>query len=316
MYQDLRADSNRDLKGVRIVVEGHQPSEAYFNGGGQRELHDIRSAGKSITSLLVGIAVDKKLIRGVRQPLTELVRSADSPHLARITLEHILTMRSGLAADDEDPSSPGNENRMDQASSWLDFALAVPVRENPGTRYQYCSLNAFLAGAAVEIASSKRLDEFAREHLFNPLGIAHFEWRVGPDGRVAGQGNLRITLDAMTRVGQLCLNQGQDLAGGRQQIVSREWIHRSLSPIVSISHTDPYADSYGYMWYSKTHTIEGRRVRVHFASGNGGNKIYVVPELRIVMAVASAAYGRGYGQRRSQEILKRVLAACGVASQG
>jgi len=309
MYDELRADERRDLKGVRITCAGQLLSEAYFNGGGPEALHDIRSAGKSVTSLLVGLAIDQGLIRNAGQPLTRLLRSANREHLAGITLEHLLTMRSGLSADDEDATSPGNETRLDQAKSWLDFALGVPVREAPGTRYQYCSLNAFLAGSAVEIASSRRLDDFAREHLFHPLGIRRFDWRVGPDGRVAGQGNLRLTLDAMSRIGQLCLDEGRV---GRRRVVSRGWIHRSLSPIVPIGHADPYADAYGYMWFTKTHTIGGQRVRVHFASGNGGNKIYVVPVSRIVVAIASAAYGRGYGQRRSQDILTRVLAAVRV----
>lgn len=250
----------------------------------------------------MGIAIDKGLIHDVQQPLAKLFRGGQP----EVTLEHLLTMRSGLSADDDEPNSPGNEARMDDSKSWMDFALAVPQREAPGTRYLYCSLNAFLAGAVVETASKKRLDAFAREHLFQPLGITNFQWRVGPDGHVAGQGNLRITLDAMTRIGQMCLDQG---TVGSKQIVSRKWIERSLSSIVPISHSDPFADFYGYMWYTKTHDASGKPVRVHFASGNGGNKIYVIPELKTVVAISSAAYGHRYAQRRSQQILKDVLNA-------
>ncbi len=299
-----RKDEHPDLRGVRIVAEGQLVAEAYFNDGRPDLLHDIRSAGKSITSLLAGIAIDKKLIPNVQVPIGQLLGPGLRPEAKPITLEHLLTMRSGLSADDEDPRSPGNENLMDEAASWIDFALAVPVRERPGQSYQYCSLNAFLAGACVENACGQPLDEFARQHLFGPLGIDRFEWRRGPQNRVAGQGNLRLTLASLSALGQMCLNNGR---AGASQVVSAQWLQRAMSPIVSISHADPFADGYGYMWYSKTHEASGRPVRVNFASGNGGNKIYVIPELKTVVTVASAAYGRPYGQRRSQGILKGIL---------
>jgi CubicO group peptidase (beta-lactamase class C family) len=151
------------------------------------------------------------------------------------------------------------------------------------------------------------LDDFARKHIFSPLRIDRFEWRRGPDGYTAGQGNLSVTLKAMGSLGQLVLDKGR--SGGRQ-LISRNWIDRSIAPVVPISHADPYADAYGYMWYTRTHRGGPggpSQIRVHFASGNGGNKIYVVPELGAVVAIASAAYGRGYAQRRSQEILLRIL---------
>lgn len=310
LFSGLRKDEHGDLRGVRVVCDGNLVAEAYFNDGHPDLLHDIRSAGKSITALLAGIAIDKKLILNVQAPITGLLGSGLRPDMGAITLEHLLTMRSGFSADDEDPKSPGNENRMDQAASWLDFALSVPVREKPGQRYQYCSLNAFLAGACVENACHQPLDAFARQHLFSPLGIDRFAWRKGPQNRVAGQGNLRITLSAMSALGQMCLNNGRE---GASQVVSAQWIKRCMSSIVPISHADPFAESYGYMWYSKTHDVSGRPVRVSFASGNGGNKIYVVPELKTVVAVASAAYGRPYGQRRSQQILQGVLNAWRLA---
>lgn len=83
----------------------------------------------------------------------------------------------------------------------------------------------------------------------------------------------------------------------------------ALAPRVSISAADPYADGYGYFWYSKIQSVEGRQIPVSFASGNGGNKIYVVPSRRLVVAITSSAYGRGYGQRRSESILKAILSA-------
>ena len=96
--------------------------------------------------------------------------------------------------------------------------------------------------------------------------------------------------------------------GGRR-VVSERWIRASLERRVRIEDADPYADAYGYFWYARTHRIAGRDIAVSFASGNGGNKVYVVPSYDLVVAITSSAYGRGYGQRRSQAILLAVLAA-------
>jgi CubicO group peptidase (beta-lactamase class C family) len=310
LVTELRADERRDLNGVLVSIDGATALEEYFNGEGPDTLHDMRSAGKSITSLVVGIAIDRGLIRGVDAPLTTLLPEPPAPDKARIRLEDVLTMRSGLEADDEIAESAGNEDRMDRAPDWLTFALRVPMKDTPGRTYAYASVNAFLAGAVVERVTGGPLDVFATRHLFEPLGITKTDWRRGPNNRTAGQGNLRMRLRDMARIGEMVLHEGAiDTGRGSRRVVSRAWIQRSLTGITSIAARDPYADAYGYMWYLKQHTIGTRAVTVHFASGNGGNKIYVIPSYRMVIAITSSAYGRGYGQRRSQEILLRILAA-------
>jgi len=104
----------------------------------------------------------------------------------------------------------------------------------------------------------------------------------------------------------LMLNDG--VVNGRR-LVSHEWIAQSLASQIAISDSDPYADFYGYMWYTKSESIGGRNIQVHFASGKGGNKIYIVPSLHMVVAITSSAYNTNYGQRRSQDILWKILAA-------
>jgi CubicO group peptidase (beta-lactamase class C family) len=327
LITELRADERRDLNGVFVSIDGATALEEYFNGEGPDTLHDMRSAGKSITSLAVGIAIDRKLIRGVDVPLTTLLPEPAAPDKAQIKLEDVLTMRSGLDADDEVAESAGNEDKMDQAPDWLTFALKVPMKDTPGRTYTYSSVNAFLAGAVVERASGGPMDVFATKYLFEPLGITKTEWRRGPNNRTAGQGNLRMRLRDMARIGEMVLNEGEIRENGEngekskngtrrgmRRVISRAWIQRSLTGITPIAARDPYADAYGYMWYLKQHKVGARDVAVHFASGNGGNKIYVIPSLRMVVAITSSAYGRGYGQRRSQEILLRILAAATAAA--
>jgi CubicO group peptidase (beta-lactamase class C family) len=306
LFAELRGDERRDIKGVLVVRDGEIAAEAYFNGDDADTLHDIRSAGKSVTSMLVGIAIDLELIAGVDQPIIQLLPPGLPPDKHAITLGHLLTMRAGLHADDRDPSAPGNEDRMDESDGWLAFAYATPMKWQPGERYVYSSLSAFLAGAVVEHATQMSLAKFAERHLFGPLDITRYSWRRGPRGEGAGQGNLRLRLRDMATLGELFRNGGSYRG---KQVVSASWVRTSLSSIVPIAAVDPYAEAYGYMWYTKRHVSDGRSVLVHFASGNGGNKIYIVPELAAVIAITSSAYGRGYGQQRSERILLRILEA-------
>jgi CubicO group peptidase (beta-lactamase class C family) len=158
----------------------------------------------------------------------------------------------------------------------------------------------------VEHASGMSLHDFAQTYLFGPLGIADVAWRRGPQGEGVGQGNLRLRARDMVAIGRLFLDGGR---AGEHRIVDADWVAQSLAPIVDIADVDPFADSYGYMWYTKRYDRHGGMIRVHFASSNGGNKIYLVPDLDLVVAITSSAYGRGYGQRRSEQILLRLLDA-------
>ena len=123
-------------------------------------------------------------------------------------------------------------------------------------------------------------------NLFEPLGIQDYRWRQVPINRITGQGNLSITTRDLAAIGELMQNDG--VVNGRR-LLSHDWIARSLASQVAISESDPYADFYGYMWYTKAESIDGHNIGVHFASGNGGNKIDVAPSLHIVVAITSSA---------------------------
>jgi CubicO group peptidase (beta-lactamase class C family) len=306
LYTAMAQEPHRDLKGIVIVRNGRLVSEHYFNGDSAGTLHDIRSATKSLTSLLMGIAVQKGLVHSVDDSIAQYLPGLPEDGKEKIKVRDLLTMRSGLDADDGDPSSPGNENTLDQSTDWIRTVYAVPMKRTPGVMYLYCSINAFLTGAIIENVSRMPLDQFAKNNLFGPVGIENYIWRHVPIDRTTGQGNLSITTRDEARVGELLLNDG--MVNGKR-ILNHDWIRTSLANQVAISDSDPYADFYGYMWYTKAEPVGARKVEVHFASGNGGNKIYVVPSLRMVVAITSSAYGQSYGQRRSQDILLKILAA-------
>jgi CubicO group peptidase (beta-lactamase class C family) len=306
LYAAMAQDPHRDLKGIVIVRDGGLVSEHYFNGDSANTLHDIRSATKSLTSLLMGFALQKGLVHSVDESISLYLPGLPKDGKEKIKIKDLLTMRSGLDADDGDSSSPGNENTLDQSTDWIRTVYSVPMKRAPGSMYLYCSINAFLTGAMIENASRMPLDQFAKSNLFGPLGIENYTWRHVPVDRTTGQGNLSITTRDEAKVGELLLNDG--IVKGKR-ILNHTWIAASLAKQVAISASDPYADFYGYMWYTKAEPVSAHTVEVHFASGNGGNKIYIIPSLRMVVAITSSAYGQSYGQRRSQDILLKILAA-------
>jgi CubicO group peptidase (beta-lactamase class C family) len=299
-------DEHPDLRGVVVMRDGRVVAERYYNGETADTLHDIRSAGKSITALVLGIAIDRGKIASVDDPVETYWREAKGSAIGSVAIRDVLTMRSGLAAFDEDPASPGNEDLMDEASDPLAFVLGVPRADAPGTVYRYNSVTAYTAGVVVAKATGQTMADFARATLFGPLGIRQWRWDADAAGYTKGQGNLWLTGRGLATIGELVRNDGR--YKGRR-IVSAAWLHAALASKVEISASDPYADGYGYFWYSKVQQVDGRPVAVSFASGNGGNKIYVVPGRHLVVAITSSAYGRGYGQRRSEAILKALLAA-------
>ncbi|MEG0880513.1 MAG: serine hydrolase domain-containing protein, partial [Janthinobacterium sp.] len=230
---------------------------------------------------------------------------AGSP-AGKVVLDDLLTMRSGLAAFDEDEQSPGNEDKLDAAPDPAAFVRGVPTATKPGGIYRYNSLGSYIAGRVVESASGADLEDYAAKVLFAPLGITRWSWGRDVAHHPKGQGNLSLRARDTAKIGQMVLDAG--VVGGKT-VIDAAWLRAALAPRVAIGAVDRYADGYGYFWYAKTQDIGGQQIVVHFASGNGGNKIYVIPARRMVVSIASSAYGKAYGQRRSEDILKAILAA-------
>lgn len=305
VLQEFDHDSHADLRAVVVLRDGALVAERYFNGQAQDGLHDMRSAGKSVTALLVGAAVARGQLTTTGTVSQYWPEVAGSP-ASQVMLDDLLTMRSGLGAFDEDAASPGNEDKLDEAPDPTAFVRGVPAAMAPGTVYRYNSLGSYIAGRVVESASGVDLDTFAGSVLFAPLGITRWQWGRDVAGHAKGQGNLSLTPRDMAAIGQLVLDDG--VTNGRR-VIAASWLKAALAPRVAIGETDRYADHYGYFWYGKSYDVAGEKISVSFASGNGGNKIYVIPARRMVVAVASSAYGKPHGQRRSESILKALLAA-------
>lgn len=305
----IEQDEHKDFRSLVVARNGTLVVEQYFNGHGPDSLQDMRSAGKSVTSALVGIAVAEGYLPDIDALVLPIFPSYspvshDGAEKQAITIKHLLTMTSGLDANADDPSSPGYETRMEVSEDWVRFVLDLPMAHNPGTAWTYSSASSFLAGAAVEEAAGQTLALFAEDWLFGPLGIEHYHWAQTPSGRTVGQGNLFLRARDMAKLGQLYLDGGR---WNGLQVLPEDWVKSS----VEAQYPVPWEnyDGYGYSWYTHTLQMDGRAFDYFFASGNGGNKIYVFPAEQMVVVTQSAAYNTNYGQRRSLEVLRRILAA-------
>lgn len=300
----LDQDEHPDLRGVVVLSGDEIAAERYYNGDTADSVCDVRSVAKSVTSLLIGIAIDKGLIHSVKDPVQRYWPEARGSAIGEVTLHDLLTMRTGLAADDQLTESAGNESRLSAAADPMKFVLSVPRANPAGSTYSYNSLAAYTAGLIIEKVARKTELEFARDTLFQPLKIARADWASDTLGHTTGQGNLSISTRTMAVIGQVVLAEGKF---GHHRIVSKDWIRASVMPWVPINGVDPYADAYGYHWFLTTLMVKDTPAVVSYASGNGGNKIYVIPSSGLVVAISSSAYGHGYAHHRSLMVLKAVL---------
>ncbi|SCB47105.1 CubicO group peptidase, beta-lactamase class C family [Bradyrhizobium shewense] len=302
---DRLATSDANIHAVLVARDGKLAFERYFKGAdeipgyiyGRRvetiafdadTLHNMKSVSKSVASLVVGIAIDRGLIRGVDEPIFSFfpeLSDLRSPEKDRIRLVHVLTMSMGLKWVEATPATGDDDNdetRMHMAWDPCRYVLGLPVTAAAGQEFFYNTGALTLVSAIIRKATGRPLDEFARENLFEPLGITGTAW-----GRYRGDtdagGGLRLRPRDMAKIGQLVL------AGGRwngRQIVSKAWIEASTAEKIKAND----AQSYGYLWWRGQTRLNDRKISWIGALGRGGQSIRIVPELDLVVAVTAGYY--------------------------
>ena len=246
------------------------------------DLHSLQSVTKSVTSVAFGVAVDEGHIPNVEAPAWPYfaaygVDLAD-PRRAATSLEDFLTMRGGIDwavpgqtyDDDTHPTTV-----LETSDRWIDYVVAQPVGTAPGTRFDYNDGVSVLLGKIVREATGQRLDAWAEQRLFRPIGIDEYYWKITPDGEVDSEGGLYLSTHDLARIGYLMLRGGE--WDGRQ-IVSRAWVEASTSPVVpDVAPDNGRPDAgYGYQWWVPVH--ENGETRVFAGNGYGGQFLHVVPE--------------------------------------
>lgn len=291
MVQRIAEGAYPGVHSVLVLEDDSLVLEEYFYEYDRDMPHQLRSATKSVVSTLVGIAIDRGLIPGVDSPVlpffAEEYETLDSLTDAkrRITIRDLLTQRSGLACDDWNPESPGNEVRMGQADDWVKFVLDLPMAGEPGAESSYCSGGVKVLGRIVEKVAGIPLEAFAEQYLFGPLGIGMYDWRFDPD-RSSAETFTQISLRPrdMAKLGVLFANGGR---WGARRVVSEEWIAASLSSHTKLGDTD-----YGYLWWRPYLNVPGGSHHGVSAQGNGGQEIQLWPDLDLVIVLTGGNYNR------------------------
>ncbi|WP_162146180.1 serine hydrolase domain-containing protein [Inquilinus limosus] len=299
----LTAWTEGNAHAVLVARHGRLVYERYFAGEDQiwgRPLgriphdagtkHDLRSITKSVTALLVGIAVDTGWIKDIDAPaLSLLPQYADlrSPETDRITLRHLLTMSSGLAWNEELPySDPRNSERlMSDAPDPYRYVLEQPFAAAPGERFTYSGGATALLSAVLKQVSGRPLDVLAREVLFAPLGIADAEWVRYPNGDPIAASGLRLRPRDIARIGQLVLDRG---AWQGKQIVSAAWIEQATAPQITVEDQVDY----GFQWWLGRSLVDGREVRWAAGLGWGGQRLFLVPSAEVLVVITAGLYDR------------------------
>ncbi|HJQ10091.1 MAG TPA: serine hydrolase [Gemmatimonadaceae bacterium] len=298
----------KKITSVVVIKNGELLIEEYFNGATRSTLHNTRSVGKSFASTVMGIAIGEGHIKSENQPLTDfydLKTFANySPQKASVTLRNLLTMSSGFDANDDDKDSPGNEEKMYPTGDWVRFALDVPMDTTVrvGERWAYFTGGVVVLGDVINKSVPGGLEKYADEKLFRPLGITRYQWGYTPQKVPNTAGGLQLTALDFAKYGQLYQNGGQ---WNGKQIIPRAWVEKTMTKQVRRGPADP--EYYGYLFWQGLLNSRGKPHEVFFATGNGGNKIYVFRDQPLVVVITATAYGQSYMHRQATSMMERYI---------
>ncbi len=305
------------LHALLIVRNGKLAYETYLPGrdenwGSQlastehsRSLnHDLRSITKSIVALLYGIALSNDLVplpeTRLVEALPEYGHTFNDKWKRLISIDHVLSMRMGLTwnEDFQYSSLANGERQMERAPDRIQYILDQPMSDRPGRRWVYSGGSTTLLGHLIEQGTGTKLEDFAQDVLFNPLGIDGVEWSRWPDGRPAASSGLRLTARNLARIGQMILNKG--LWNG-SRIVAANWIAASMRPR---GHAEAGL-RYGYQWWLGQLAANGKRW--YAAYGNGGQRLIIIPSLRLAVVIFAGNYNQAEQWKMPVQLMSRIV---------
>ena len=265
------------LHSLVVAQNGKTLLEYFAKGATVRRVTNVKSVSKSIVSTLVGVAIERRLIPGVRQPIAryfpELARDED-PRKRRITIEDLLTMRSGLITTSFD-----NYGAWVSSRNWVEYVLRRPMADDPGKDMEYSTGNTHLLSAILTKATKQSTWAFAQQQLGTPLGFTVTRWPRDPQGIYFGGNDMLLSPGQMLSIGQLYLDRGR---AGSRQVVPSAWVDASCTGL-GRSRFNP-DQTYGYGWWSRD--FAGRQGC--FAWGYGGQYIIVFRDSNLVVVTTSS----------------------------
>lgn len=264
-----------------MIKDGYIVDEYYKEGYDETSIFPLHSCSKSVTSALIGIAIDQGYIEGVDTPISVYfpqILQSDNEYFKQITIRHLLTHTSGISSSDD-----AVWEQWRNSENWVDFVLNRPVTTQPGTNFSYSTGGTHLLSAILQQATGKTAYDYGKAVLFSPLGMESVQCGTDPQGISDGGNGFVMNVYDMAKLGQLYLNDG--LWEG-QQIISTDWIEASTH--LQFERSSGSAD-YGYQWWVRT--FGEQDYPAFFAQGHGGQYIFVVPELELVAVFTSEHTG-------------------------
>lgn len=269
------------IDSLLVVRNGYLLREDYHHGTGPDDLHNVKSVTKSVLSALVGIALDTGDLPGLDEPLGTFFpyhfASIADRAKREITLEDLLTMRSGLDWQEWGPSTV----QMTASPDWIRYVLDRPLANRPGERFNYSTGDTHLIAGALQQAAGMTLLEYADLYLFGPLGITDRRWPADPQGITVGGSELALRPRDMAKIGFLYLNQGR---WDGHDVIPAGWVRTSTEPHITVVPRDASSRPpvcYGYLWWLRPQQDLGSFMAVGFA----GQFIYVLPTLDLVVVM-------------------------------
>jgi CubicO group peptidase (beta-lactamase class C family) len=282
------AAAMQGVTSVLVARRGRLVAERYFRTGGADSLYALRSVTKSVMSLLVGAAIERGVLGGTSQTLAELFQPplpALDPEHGAITVADLLTMRSGI--DWDESGNVAEYNGWALADDQVEYLLARNVVDLPGTRWNYNSAAVHLLAAAIDIHSGGTV-AFADRYLLGPMGITSRDWELDNRGIPNGGAGLYLRPRDMAKIGQLVLQRGRSATG---PIVPADWIQSATARQVPTGASLGSLGALGYgdlWWVGRAGTVD-----VALAWGYGGQYVYVVPALELVVVTTATWQGLG-----------------------
>ncbi|MFX0185781.1 MAG: serine hydrolase domain-containing protein [Candidatus Hodarchaeota archaeon] len=268
------------MHSLMIVRNGFIVAEQYFNGWNQKLEHELYSCTKSITSILMGIALDKGFISNIDQYILDFFPNRNFENMdsrkKNITIRHLLQMKSGIAWNEwnisyENPNNPVRQLMV--SNDWVAYVLDLPMVSEPGKTFTYNTGVSHLLSAIIQQSVNMTTLSFAQKYLFGPLNINSIRWTHSSHNVVFGGAGLSLSPRDMAKIGYLCLNNG---TWQSQQIVSSEWIQQSTQEYFHLWR-DVY---YGYQWWILPTASD---YFIFTASGYRGQWITCIPDLDLVV---------------------------------
>ena len=269
-----------NIHSLLIIKNNHTVLDVYFYPFENNYVHDLASVTKSITSLLIGIAIDHKFIKNENELVfpyfPEYKITNDT--LKKVTIRDLLNMSSGLRCSWNDGEK--ELNQMTNCADWVTFMFSLPFDTLPGQKFSYCSGNFYLLAEILQRTTKMTCYDFANKYLFKPMDFGKSYWSKNDNGVNIGWGELHISIYDMAKIGCLLLNNG-DWNG--KQIVPKQWIEK-ITPLYKIQKTE----SYGYGWWLDSENPDEIQ-----AVGRGGQRLFIFRNTKMVVATLGGGFAAG-----------------------